>query len=242
MRVVMIACVLLLGCARPRAAKVYYPGDPIEAEQPATTGKTTETPATRVQDDPKRDPDLYGLDEALADVQSGPLRHVGSGPWFGLSRRNVCAYRNEKVIVVNIYCNTDRQAVSIIVMSPVRGRVVIYAEAEKAIAGLKRAKYVTFKGESQPVSDKLPAVSLGWNLAQLSAWEQRRDKAYLPSCYGGIEWRKPEGGCSEALVRFEDSWRRRNQPFLDNASQAWYRVSDDLRARARQDAKPFASP
>ena len=45
---------------------------------------------------------IYGLNEALRDALSGPLVHVGTGPWTGNARVKACAYHNDRVLVVNI--------------------------------------------------------------------------------------------------------------------------------------------
>ncbi|HEY5925449.1 MAG TPA: hypothetical protein VIV11_27380 [Kofleriaceae bacterium] len=191
--------------------------------------------------EPKRNSQLYALDEALADVLSGPLEHIGTGPWFGLFRINVCAYRNERVIVVNMYCTTrEMKAFSIVVFSRERGRVVIYAEADQPISGLSRADYFTFKAESEPPPprEKLPPLSLAWQQAELAAWDEKRYHAYIPACYGGVELRKPQGGCLQPLDKHATAWKQRNQAFLDEPPDDWYRIIREMRARAPQHSKP----
>ena len=226
MRGLVIAC-LLLGCYRGSARRDTPIEPPVENR-----------PALAQQ--PRRDGQLYGLDEALADVLSGPLEHIGSGPWYGLFRINVCAYRNERVVVVNVYCTTrEMKAFSIVVFSPTRGRVVIYAEADHPISTLTRADYFTFKAESEPVArEKVPPVSLAWDQAELAAWDEKRYHSWIPACYGGVELRKPQGGCLKGLEAQIDPWRARNQPFLDEPPEDWYRIVRDMRALAPQHSKP----
>src|SRR5262245_42803364 len=224
MRVLVIMCVLV-GCYRdsPRHET------PIE--------HVPEKPA--LAQEPKRDDPLYALDEALADVLSGPLEHIGSEPWWGLFRINGCAYRNDRVIVVNIYCTAkEMKAFSIVVFSRTRGRVVIYAEADAPISTLSKADYFTFKAESEPVSDQIPPLSLAWTQEQLAAWDKQRYHTWIPACYGGVELRKPQGGCLQALASHAPAWKQRNQPFLDEPPEDWYRIIRELRARAPHDAKP----
>ena len=80
---------------------------------------------------PARGDDLYPLDEALRDALSGPWEHLGTGPWYGNARAPACAYRNGRVLVVNVYCTTkEAQAFRLDVYSPTRGLVSIYAEAK----------------------------------------------------------------------------------------------------------------
>ena len=204
-------------------------------EQPLAARPTVAT-------QPKRDSQLYALDEALADALSGPLEHVGTGPWFGLFRINVCAYRNERVFVINMYCTArEMKAFSIVVFSPERGRVVIYAEADQPISGLSRADYFTFKAESEPPpppDKKLRPLSLAWQQAELAAWDEKRYHAYIPACYGGVELRKPQGGCLQPLEKHARTWKQRNQAFLDEPPDDWYRIIREMRARAPQHSKP----
>jgi len=229
MRLLAIMCVLVVGCYRDAKPPPPPPAEP----HPPLENRPT------VDNGPRRDSKLYALDEALADVFSGPLEHIGSGPWFGLFRINVCAYRNERVIVVNIYCTVrEMKAFSIVVFSRTRGRVVIYAEADAPISTLAKADYFTFKAESEPVSDKVAPLSLAWTQAELSAWDEKRYHSWIPACYGGVELRKPQGGCLQALASHADAWKQRNQPFLDEPPEDWYRVIREMRARAPQDAKP----
>src|SRR5262245_12532454 len=106
---VALACALI-GCYR---TKQPPPPPPITEQPPAVEQAPPIAPA-----EPKREEGLYALDEALADALSGPLEHIGSGAWHGLARISVCAYRNDRVIVVNVYCTSKEQrASSIIVFS-----------------------------------------------------------------------------------------------------------------------------
>lgn len=227
MRGLVIACVLM-GCWR----EAKKPPPIVVDERPPLTAQ------------PKRDTDLYALDEALADVYSGPLEHIGTGPWFGLFRINACAYRNQRVVVVNIYCTTkEMKAFSIVVFSPTRGRVMIYAEAEKPISQLRRPDYFTFKAESSPPGDSsLPRLSLAWSYKQLTAWDEKRYYKWIPGCFGGVEIRNPQGGCLKALAAHAPVWKERNRAFLDTPPDDWYRVVRDMRARAVRDGKFIANP
>src|SRR5262245_14985255 len=48
--------------------------------------------------------ELYAADEALRDVLSGELEYIGTGRWPGVERSSACAFRNQRVLVVNAYC------------------------------------------------------------------------------------------------------------------------------------------
>jgi hypothetical protein len=246
MRMLVIACVLL-GCA-PRKATIYLPTTPEATEEP-TAQPTEEPPTQPTSSQPTPDKDsppaapLYAIDEALADALSSPLEYIDTGPWFGMIRISVCAYRNERVVVINLYCTpTEMNAFSVVVLSPTRGRVVIYAEADHPISKLKHADYFTFRAETEPPSAKLPPVKLTWTLAQLAAWDEKRYKAHLPTCAGGVEFRKPDGGCLQALEPRTAEWDKRNQPFLAKPSDAWFRIVKDLRARAPREGRPMEKP
>ena len=67
---------------------------------------------------------LYSAQEALRDVLSGELEYIGTGRWPGVERSRACAFRNQRVVVVNAYCTlNEAQAFRIEVYSPTRGRV-----------------------------------------------------------------------------------------------------------------------
>lgn len=238
MRGLLFVC-LLVGCYReaPGRSEIPPPAPPIEDGQPleAQSPKRAE---------PRRDGDMYALDEALADVLSGPLEHIGTGPWFGLFRINACAYRNDRVIVVNIYCTTNEmKAFSIVVFSPARGRAVIYAEAERPISQLSRADYFTFKAETQPPPDSsLRPVSLDFTYDELTAWDEQRYYKWIPGCFGGVEIKRPQGGCLKALASQATTWKQRNQPFLDDPPEDWYRIVREMRRRAARDGTHVAHP
>ncbi len=173
---------------------------------------------------------LYGADEALRDALSGPLRYVGTGTWPGIRRMFSCAYRNERVLVVNVYCSpTDRQALRVAIYSPKRGRVSIYAEGKSGISSQRRADYFTFMVESEPLER---AVSLGMTFDELRAYEEQRYAAFLPQCYGGQELGKPRSGCLAGLAPRAPAWMQQNKRFLDRASDHWYRLVRDLRVSA----------
>ena len=61
----------------------------------------------------------YSLSDALADALSGPLRLIGKGAWYGLSGSLACAYRNDRVLVVDEYCRQrEMRSLSVTIVSP----------------------------------------------------------------------------------------------------------------------------
>jgi hypothetical protein len=69
---------------------------------------------------------------------------------------------------------------------------------------------------------------------ELLDYDQRRYRAFLPSCYGGVENRRRQGGCLGELAGRASEWAKANQPFLKEPPADWYRLITELRALARQ--------
>lgn len=185
-----------------------------------------------------RPAELYSADEALRDALSGPWQYVGNGDWPGINRVQACAYRNERVLVVNVYCTrTETQAFRVDVYSPSRGRVRIYAESRGKLSAHMRQDYFTFAAESEPLpgpESRLPNVALSMSFDQLRAYDEQRHNTFLPACYGGMELSKSRGGCLGALAPRASEWAARNRAFLERASDDWYRLVRELRVLAAQ--------
>lgn len=208
------------------------------AEPPARPG-----PAVVRKPAPPREAALYTADEALRDVLSSELEHVGTGRWPGVERSRACAFRNQRVLVVNAYCTLhETNAFRLDVYSPERGRVRIYAEALGAVSARRRAEYFSFLVESSPPpgpNARLPPVALTMSYDDLSRYEQARYDAFLPGCFGGEQHHRRVGGCLDALAPREPEWSAQHRAFLERASDDWYRVVHHLRAlAARYGAHP----
>jgi hypothetical protein len=184
---------------------------------------------------------LYAADEALRDALSSPWEHVGTGRWPGISRMYTCAFRNQRVLVVNVYCGkTDARAFRIDVYSPKRGRVRIYAEASGPILSRLRQQYFTFMAESEPPPGPeahMPQLALSMSFAELRAYDEQRYRAYLPACYGGQEHARARGACVGALAVRGSEWASQNRSFLDRANGDWYRVVREMRLLATRYGK-----
>jgi hypothetical protein len=220
-----ILVLLAVACGTERRAS----RPPIQPGWPATT--TT----------PPRATSLYGAEEALRDALSGTWNYVGTGSWPGNGRMQACAFRNERVIVVNVYCGVhDTQAFRLEVYSPTRGRVRIYAESKAPVSEHVRPQYFTFTAESEPPprpDARLPPLDLGMSYDALRSYDETRHAAYLPACYGGLERNAERSGCLGTLAPQTASWTRQNGPFLEHASDDWYRVVHELRALAARYGK-----
>jgi hypothetical protein len=207
----------------------------------STVPAATTLPAARVPSAQPPIEELYAADEAIRDALSGRWEYLGTGPWPGNNRVQACAFRNERVIVVNAFCTlTETQAFRIDVYSPERGRVRIYAEANGPISSFMRQQYFTFKAESEPPSasaPSLPTLVLGMSFDQLSAYEQQRYNAFLPGCYGGLELSRKRDGCLGKYASNAGAWADRNNPFLERANSDWYRLVREMRALAARHGK-----
>lgn len=189
---------------------------------------------------------LYSADEALRDVLSGELTYVGTGRWLGIDRLKACVFRNERVLVVNVYCTvSDSHAFRVDVLSPQRGYVRIYAEADGPITVRDRALYFTFTAASQPSpgpATGIPPLSLTMSYEELRDYDQRRYDAFLPGCYGGTQHEQPVGGCFGAFTARHAEWAAKNRTFLERASGDWYRVMRALRSLAARHGRDPESP
>ena len=179
---------------------------------------------------------LYALDEALRDVLSGELQYLGTGRWPGIERLSACAFRNARVLAVNVYCTlTETHAFRIEVFSPQRGRVRIYAEANGPLSAQNRASYFTFMAESGPppgLETHIRPLALTMSYQDLRQYEQQRYEAYLPSCYAGEQHQKPSVGCLGPLASRQSQWAARNRTFLERPNADWYRLLRQMRSLA----------
>jgi hypothetical protein len=181
---------------------------------------------------------LYGLEEAVDDALSGELSHVGTGAWNGNARVKACAYRNDRVLVVDVYCTVKEvKAFRVDVFSPTRGWARIYAEARAPVSTLSRRDYFTFTAETQPppgARTRLPPVTLAMSFPELVSYDGRRYRAFLPSCFGGVENGRRQGGCLGGLASHASAWGEANRTFLREPPESWYRLVTQLRTLARQ--------
>lgn len=184
---------------------------------------------------------LYPADEAIRDALSGPWQYVGTGQWPGIRRMYACAFKNDRVLVVNVYCGIkETPAFRVDVYSPTRGRVRIYAEAKGPLSAHMRQQYFTFTAESEPPpgpATGIPAMALTMSFPELRAYEEKRYGAYLPTCYGGKELDRAIGGCLGPLASDKNDWELRNRAFLDQANGDWYRLVREMRLLAMQHGK-----
>jgi hypothetical protein len=179
---------------------------------------------------------FYSAEEALRDALSGELEYLGTGRWPGIERSRACAFRNRRVLVVNVYCTvTETHAFRLDVYSPERGRVRIYAEANGRFSAHRRADYFTFTVEGGPPPGpevRLPPVVLGMSYQDLRSYEQQRYDALVPGCFAGEQHARKIGGCLGPLTAREGEWSERNRAFLERGNDDWYRVIQQMRALA----------
>lgn len=195
-----------------------------------------------IRDDPSRpSTGLYAAPEALSDALSGRWEYLGTGRWPGINRAHACAFRNDRVLMVNAYCTiTETPAFRVDVYSPERGRVRIYAEANGPVSVRTRADYFTFRAESEPrpgPDASLPGVALTMSFEELRAYDRERYAAFLPVCFGGEERHRRQQGCLGPLSTRVDEWGARNRHFLEHASHDWYRLVQQMRDMAVRHGK-----
>jgi hypothetical protein len=181
----------------------------------------------------------------LNDALSSRLEHVGTGKWPGVERSRACAFRNQRVVIVNAYCTlNEAPAFRVEVYSPLRGRVRIYAEAQGPVSVRKRRDYFTFVVESSPIPDpsaRMPPLTLAMAYEDLRRYEQRRYDADLPSCFGGQQSGRRVGGCLGALKPRASEWTAQNRAFVERANDDWYRLTRELRTLATRYGAPASN-
>ena len=210
-------------------------------QRPPATVSLPELPAP-TPPGPQQPRDLYAADEALDDVLSSDLEYVGTGRWPSIERSRACAFRNRRVLVVNVYCTlVETHAFSIDIYSPERGRLRIYAEANGRFSSKRRSAYFTFTVESAPPPGPdahIPPVTLGMSYEQLQSYERQRYAAFLPGCHGGKQNDRRVGNCLGALAPQAGEFAARNQAFLERGSDEWYRVVRQMRTLAARHGRP----
>jgi hypothetical protein len=208
-------------------------GQPERQLSDAAVPNVPTAPSVPDVEEPSNDAPLYTITDALEDVASGPLELIGTGPWFGNYSIHACAYRNERVVVVNVYCTRKEQpAFGLAVFSPERGRVYLYAEADDPISTLQRTDYGTFRAEVQPLPEDAP-LSLDLSYTELNAWEERRYKAHEGACWQD----SGQSSCSHDLMHLLDEWAASAKPWIADPPASWYQLTKDLHARAARDLK-----
>lgn len=220
-RATLVLMLLAAACGSSRRS-VWPPprAQPVEARLP----------------EPAREEGLYSAQRALRDVLSSELEFIGTGTWPGVERLRACAFRNQRVMVVNAYCSLHEQpAFRVEVYSPERGRVRIYAETRGALSTRQRRDYFTFMVEGSPppsAADRLQPLTLHMRYEELRRYEQQRYDAFLPGCFAGEQNERAVAGCLGALAAREGEWAAEHRTFLDQPNDDWYVVVRKLRQLA----------
>jgi len=215
---------MLLTCACGTTTPVERPVPP-----------TPEEPAVVASREPVPGSALYGAGDALQDALAGQWEYVGTGPWPTIERSSACVFRNDRVLVVNVYCTVSEiEAFAVQIYSPERGRVRIYAEGKRPVRARQREEYFTFLAESEPPPEPgvAPKVELTMSFDELAQHEKRRHDAMLPGCYGGERHEETVGGCLGALTSEAPRWAEQNRAFLERPGDPWYRLVREMHALA----------
>jgi hypothetical protein len=183
--------------------------------------------------------------EAIADARSGPLEIVGVGGWPGLFRRLTCVYRNERVFVVDERCSEPREpsALTVLVLSPTRGRATIFADAGAPIGRARRPGYKSFGAASTAPRPPPGSLDLAASYEELVAYEADAPGAVRATCSAGTQ--RPEGSCSRGAPVSAAEYAAAVGPFLASPPDGWFelvRTLVKLRVRAHASIRPAALP
>lgn len=180
---------------------------------------------------PPADP-LYTITEALDDIAASPLVYMGTGAWPGTFSIKACAYHNKHVLVVYDYCTGREQpALGLHVISPTRGSLHIYVEADKGISTLVRADYMTFKIEGYPQTEPPPRLDFTYD--EVSAWYERRYNAHDGACWVTVG----DTSCSSEVVDRLDAWSPSAEAFIADPGTRWYELVKAVRTRTLRDLR-----
>jgi hypothetical protein len=175
----------------------------------------------------------YTVVDALADAKASPLSYIGIGAWPGNFSIKGCIYRNDRVLVVDVYCTYKEQtAFSVVIISPEKGTVRIYAEAENPISTIERSAYFTFYAETYPPLPDLPAPAVKTaTFKEVADWEQKSYDARLP--LPGF------GACSTGMPDCDQdpAWQEAADRFIAEPTDDWSWLIEQLRNRAQHSGK-----
>jgi hypothetical protein len=187
----------------------------------------------------------YPPAEALADARSGPLEVVGVGAWPGVFRRLSCVYRNAQVFVVDERCSDPREPSSLVVhvLSPVRGRATVFAEAGGPISRARRADYRSFGVAASVPREPPAALDVAMGYEEVLAHETVPVAVTRGTCSAGTQ--RPQGSCSKGVPTTAEAYAAAVAPFLREPPAGWYDLVGalvGLRARAHAGIRPGALP
>ena len=191
---------------------------------------------------------LYTAKEAIGDVMSSPLEFIGTGEWYGEAPLPPCAYKNNRVLVIDGYCTTNREITtfSILVFSKTKGYLKMYAytqETKKPISKIRRDLYTDFYITSQPppVSGAIKEpLSFDMGYRELARYNGKRAGVYdLPACWEGIR-HDPKSGCNREMPsRYRPAFAKEHALFVNDPPELWYRFVKHMIAQRRN---PWPKP
>lgn len=204
-----VAACGMAGGGQSRAAAA----GPAQTEAPAVPGAPVGSP--------------YALSDALADALSGPLRLVGKGAWHGLSGSLACVYRNDRVLVVDEYCRPrEMNSLGVVIVSPTRGRVALYAEGRGPVSKLERREYVIFTARSESLDPRrLPSLEM--TVEELSQYHAFAGRS-VPFCDLSLSRTEKRGGCTNPLVALSAAYEAQNLGFITEPPATWFVFVRDL--------------
>jgi hypothetical protein len=206
---------------------------------------------------------FYAPSDAIADASRTPLEHIGTGVWPGIFQIPSCVYRNDRVIVVDVYCTLKEiNSFSIVVLHPTRGRVKVYAEARAPISTLQRHQYLQWKAQADdpPRPGQVsPPLRTSMTFKEIIKYEEDAYKADLPACWidswsartfppgtaphvsKSFEKTRAASGrgqCRRKTAGIEAAWAPLAAAFERDPPPEWYPLVRRLRELAQKRGKP----
>ena len=216
---------------RPYSWKVEYPCVVVHVD--AWDGAERDPTVQKLTPDETSARKLYPPDEALADALSSPLRHLGTGVWPGRYKIPSCAYRNEKVIVLDSYCTLrEMNPTTVWIFHPERGTAVFSASGDRGalVSKIKRESYEQWGFSTL---EPYPGLNLAMSFRELTDWEKRRGVFSRGSCGASLTTSAPKrASCGLKTPDIEEWWQGYYRPLLEVAPADWYELVKRVRALA----------
>ncbi|PTL82139.1 hypothetical protein [Vitiosangium sp. GDMCC 1.1324] len=176
---------------------------------------------------------LYPPEEALADALASPLEHLGTGVWPGRYKIPSCAYRNDKVVVLDSFCTLrEMNPTTVWIFNPERGTVVFSARGDRGalVSKVKRDQYEQWGFSTL---EPYPGLKLAMTFSELTSWEKRRSVFSRGSCGAALATSaSTRGSCSLKTPEIERWWQGYYGPLLEDAPSEWYELVKRVRALA----------
>ena len=239
---VVLCCLSLVACGGAQSPKAKY--KPVLNKQETIVKKDKKPWKERWFDQTVNINNLYNIHQAMEDVFSSPLEFIGTGEWYGEHPYPSCAYKNDKILIIDNYCSRrEITTFSVTFFSPERGYLKIYAYTEstkKAVSKIDRGLYDSFYVTSQPPpSEGMTEKSLSFDMNYRALRDYNRARAKLHryvECYEGfkVDYMR---GCTDK--RISANYVDVHESFIKAPNERWY---DFVRHIVAQRKHPWKKP